>query len=163
MNSKLMSLFLLLGLVSLPLQAMNEASQWSSDFSTAFSEGRASAIEGHEPSQMAVNIAMRVGEAEFRALSPETAAGFALKLTLSADADIRKGLSFQEANARTRQQARLLVKDAASGGEANAQAMRKVRSRLASETGRSQSGGLVDPLGKGPASEDRGRTQQRNK
>jgi hypothetical protein len=149
MNAKQMSLFLLLGLASLPLRAADEAARWSSDFSTAFSEGSASDIEGHKPSQMAVEIAMRAGEAEFRSLSPEAAAGLALELTLSADADIRKGLSFQEA--------------IASGGDANARAMMRVRSRLASETGRSQSGGGVDPFGKGPVFEGRGRTQQRNK
>jgi hypothetical protein len=156
MKAKLPIALLLAGLASCPLPAAGEGGRWSSEFEARFAAGEGTAFASHRPAPQALYLAKRIGQSEFAALSPEDAAGLALRLAISADSDVRSGLSFQEAKARSTQQARLLARDLSAGGDAGIDGLLRMRSRAASESGQAQARGLADPLRKGASAVGQG-------
>ncbi len=147
--SLLLSLLLLSGLGLCPLQADDGTGRPSAGFDESFAGGLALAFASHSPVPIALDLARQIGETELAVLPPGDAAELALRLAKGIDADIRMGLTFQEAKARSMQQARLLMRDRAKGWNAGAEALRKMRSRAASESGQARAGALADPLRKG--------------
>jgi hypothetical protein len=136
----------------LPLGAEGDPRQWISGFDESFASGEAQAFVSRRLAPFAVELARRIGQAEFKALDYEDAAQLAVRLAVSIDDDMRLGRTFQEAHARSVQQARLLLKDEVADGSGGAEGLRKMRSKAASEYGRARAGGLADPLGQRPAS-----------
>ena len=150
--SRLSGFLLLSFLAALPLGAEDAASPWVADFDRALS-----AASNELPSSpLALGLARRLGLDEFASLPPEEAAQLALHLALAADADLRAGRNYQETRARSVQQARLLLRDIASGlgqGPGSALArLKAVRRRAGWVAGRGGAGRLADPLGRDSAS-----------
>jgi hypothetical protein len=151
MKAKLLFALLLTGLASRTLPAAGDGGRWPAEFDAAFARGEETAFASHRPAPQALELARRIGGSEFATLSPEVAARLALMLAIAADADVRGGLSLQEAKARSMQQARLLARDIAAGRDAGTEGLRRMRSRAASESDRAQARGLADPLRRGVA------------
>ena len=158
-NATLRSLLLLSGLGLCLLQADGDTGRPSAEFDESFAGGQALAFGSHRPVPFALDLARQIGETEFGALDPGEAAGIALGLAMDIDTDIRTGLTFQEAKARSMQQARLLMRNRIEGRNVGAEGLRKMRSRATSESGKARAGGLVDPLRNGSAPVNSGWTR----
>lgn len=152
MKAVLLCLLMLSGLMGLPLYAVDGASQWETDFGESLSSLEALAPRAPRLAPFALSLARTLGEAEFVGMPPQDAAGLALRLAEAIDGDIRTGLSFQDAAARSRQEARILKRDYAGGGGGGLSAMSKIRSKAAWKYAKSRAGNLVNPLRKGSSS-----------
>ena len=138
-------------LVSTPLAAAEGGGDWLGAFRAAFASGLAASFPSTRPPEALLGLAARIGEAEFASLEPADAASLSLRLAVSMQAGLRSGLTMQEVRARSRQEARILMRDrAASGGSGSGSAaLLRLRLRQGEESRRDRFGRLVDPLGQG--------------
>lgn len=135
--------------VSLPLAAAEGDGDWLGAFRADFVSGAAEAFPSSRPSEALLGLASRIGEIEFASLDPAEAAALSLGLAASMEDGLRSGLALQEVGARSRQEARIIVKARASAGGSGggSAALLRMRLRQAEESRRDRSGRLADPLG----------------
>lgn len=134
---------------SLPLAAAENGEDWLGAFRAAFASGLAESLPSSRPPEVLLGLAARIGEAEFASLEPVEAASLSLRLAASMREGLRSGLAMQEVRARSRQEARMLMRDrTASGGSGSGSAaLLRMRLRQGEESRRDRFGRLVDPLG----------------
>jgi hypothetical protein len=148
-KTRMLFLLLLSGLVFSPVLAADEAEQWLSDFDASVAVGASRAFAAYESVPLAVDLARQIGSSEFREMGSGEAAELALGLALAMDADMRFGMTLQEAKARSIQAARLISKDRGSGKSGGIEALQKMRLRTRSESDRWRATSLTDPSRKG--------------
>lgn len=134
--------------VSPPLAATEGDTSWLDAFRAAFTSGL---VETPSPSppEALLGLAARIGETEFVSLDPAEAAALSLGLAASMEEGLRTGLAMQEVQARSRQEARMLVRTRASAGGTGSAvaALLRMRLRQTAEARRDRSGRLAFPLG----------------
>jgi len=135
--------------ISLPLSAGGIGEDWLGAFRAAFSSGLEETFPSSRPPEALLNLAAGIGAAEFASLEPAEAALMSIKLAASMHDGLRSGLAMQEVGARSRQEARILMRYRANAGgtENGSAALLRMRLRQGEESRRDRSGRLADPLG----------------
>jgi hypothetical protein len=149
MKARYLSLLSLTILLSFPLHAAGADGAWMADFEKAWKVTVAASSGPLSPGGLALSLAAKVGASELTSLEAGLAAKLAYSLAHAIEADLRKGLTYQDAMARSTQAARLLSRDASSGGNRGMAGLQRVRSRTGFLLGRARAEGLADPFGTG--------------
>ena len=135
--------------VSPPLSAAEGGGDWLGAFRAAFASGLDASFPSSRPPEAVLGLAARIGEVEFSSLEPAEAASLSLRLAASMHDRLRSGLAMQEVRARSRQEARILLRyrTVAGGSGDGLTSLLRLRIRQGGESRRDRFEHLEDPLG----------------